>query len=630
VVGIGRDPDSDIVLLNEDVSRRHARLEFVAGSWMLSDLQSTRGTRVGGQSINSKSLALREAFSIGPYTLAVVPAGSSADSGVNGESRGTREASDQTGHGGHDGRPATDGHTSSDLLELLRFVESLFELTDLIGITDLQAILETLLERTMALLRAGKGFVVLVSGRTLSTVVTRPEDPAMSNQGISRTICQEIIQTRQPVLLSPIHDALPLQQIQSLQHVSQGMVLALPLIDGESLLGILYLEREQALPALRERPERLFTNISRVGGRALRVALERKQILSSSERWQWLAQNDQDPPDMFQTSLAPKMKEVMTLLERLAATDATALLLGESGTGKEVAARTIHALSARREAPFVAVNCGAIPRDLIESELFGYEKGAFTGALKSKPGRLELAQDGTLLLDEVGELPKDMQVKLLRVLETRTFEQLGSTRTIQWNARVIAATNIDLEEAVTRGEFREDLYYRLNVVKVTLPPLRSRREDIGALTTQLLIRANRRSRRRLHGATPTALALLQSYHWPGNIRELRNVIDRAFVIETGDRITPASLPFGFSDVETVSGPHADISDRTPLPRATLADFIRQQEIDYIQLVLDEVGGSVAQAAQILGMNRSALHRRMRQLGIGMTRGTKPEPDGADT
>jgi transcriptional regulator with GAF, ATPase, and Fis domain len=239
---------------------------------------------------------------------------------------------------------------------------------------------------------------------------------------------------------------------------------------------------------------------------------------------------------------SPALRQVLDFVGKVAQSDATVLLLGESGTGKELLARAIHANSRRSARPFIVVNCAALTETLLESELFGYERGAFTGALTRKPGRIELANGGTLFLDEVGELAANLQAKLLRVIETREFERVGGTQPLRVDVRILAATNRDLEQAVRQGGFRADLFFRLNVVSVTTPPLRARREDIPLLASYFTARSARRANRTLVGIAPEARTLLVRYDWPGNVRELQNAIERAVLLGDGELVRPEDLP----------------------------------------------------------------------------------------
>jgi two-component system response regulator HydG len=251
------------------------------------------------------------------------------------------------------------------------------------------------------------------------------------------------------------------------------------------------------------------------------------------------------------------MRRVFEAIALVAPTEATALILGESGTGKELVAQAIHANSPRRAGPLITVNCAALPETLLESELFGHERGAFTGATERRLGRFELAHGGTIFLDEIGDLPPTAQTKLLRVLQSQEFERVGGTNTLKIDVRVIAATNKDLEAAVRAGQFREDLWYRLYVFPLTLPPLRERRDDIPLLTEHFLRRYAERHRRRLRGLTPRALDLLMRYEWPGNVRELEHTIERAVILARGEHITPEELP------PTIRAIGGDPTDTTP-------------------------------------------------------------------
>jgi transcriptional regulator with GAF, ATPase, and Fis domain len=301
---------------------------------------------------------------------------------------------------------------------------------------------------------------------------------------------------------------------------------------------------------------------------------------------------------------SPALESVLGQVERVAPTDSTVLVLGETGTGKELIARAIHQLSSRCGGAFVKVNCAAIPLDLLESELFGHEKGAFTGAIAQKIGRFELAHRGTLFLDEVGDIPPALQPKLLRVLQEQEFERLGSTHTLHADVRLVAATNRDLAEMVKRSEFRVDLYYRLNVFPVLLPPLRHRRDDVPTLVGHFVERFSRKMGKRIGPVAPHIISALTAYDWPGNIRELQNVIERA-VILADDGVLPNPLP--------PPGTPPVISTVAPVP-ATLRDSERRMILDTLDGVGWVIGGSGG-AAAILGLHRTTLINKMKRLGI---------------
>ncbi len=303
---------------------------------------------------------------------------------------------------------------------------------------------------------------------------------------------------------------------------------------------------------------------------------------------------------------SPAMQEIFATVERVAPTRATVLLAGESGVGKDLIARAIHYHSPRRDRPFVKINCTAIPENLMESELFGYEKGAFTGANNAKPGKFEQADTGTAFLDEIGDVPASIQVKLLRILQEREFERLGSNKTRHIDVRIIAATNQDLRAALEQGTFREDLYYRLNVVPINISPLRERREDIPFLAEHFVRKLAKASGSRVQSITDAAIQKLLGYHWPGNVRELENVIERSIVLCPGERLEAG-------DIRLDTAPRA--------PRQTADNFLPEGMTldEYEQAIIREAlrraEGNKSQAARLLGLTRNALRYRLSQMGM---------------
>jgi transcriptional regulator with GAF, ATPase, and Fis domain len=324
---------------------------------------------------------------------------------------------------------------------------------------------------------------------------------------------------------------------------------------------------------------------------------------------------------------SPAMLRIFRLIENLEASDATVLLTGESGTGKEMVARAIHIHSGRRNRPFVPVNCGALPGELLESELFGHVRGAFTGAVKDRVGRFEAAGGGTIFLDEVGDLPLPLQVKLLRVLQERTFERVGESTSRRSEARVVAATNRDLKRAIADGEFRDDLYYRLRVVPVEIPPLRSRPEDIGPLAEHLLAKVNARHGRNLR-LSPNATKVLWRYDWPGNVRELENALEYAVAVSRGQTIQPDNLPSEIVDGarlaetrprggrEAPAETGAAVLPAAPAPGAPAVEPGPENgEKTRILAALNAHQWRRGATAEALGMSRTTLWRRMRELGL---------------
>ena len=335
---------------------------------------------------------------------------------------------------------------------------------------------------------------------------------------------------------------------------------------------------------------------------------------------------------------SPAMQEVFKLIGKVAESDVTVLLTGESGTGKELIPRAIHYNSRRIGRPFVVVNCAAIPSGLLESELFGHEKGSFTGATAMKEGKFELANGGTLFLDEVAEMDRDLQAKFLRILQEKEFERVGGKEPIRVDVRIIAATSRDLDSECKQGRFREDLYYRLKVLPIHLPPLRERREDIPLLVDYFLNRFADESGPGQKFMSPQAMSLLESHNWPGNVRELENVVKRAALLTTSSTILPEHLPdlLGSSDTKGGDGAIPSFED---LLESRLAEFVRQMcakrkgdlysvllhrfERPLLHLVLKETQGNQMRAAQVLGINRNTLRKKILELGLNLKGGTKP-------
>jgi nitrogen regulation protein NR(I) len=320
--------------------------------------------------------------------------------------------------------------------------------------------------------------------------------------------------------------------------------------------------------------------------------------------------------------------ELYAILERVADTPTTALVTGESGTGKELVARALHEHSSRKDKPFIKVNCAAIPKELIESELFGYERGAFTGAVTSKPGRFELANGGTLFLDEIGEIPIEMQVKLLRALQESEFERVGGIKTIRVDVRLVAATNRELRKLIASGAFREDLFYRLNVVPIHLPALRERTGDIALLVEHFLARFNERLKKKVEGVEAEALEQLVQYPWPGNIRELENVIERAVLFCDSQKLRPGDLPHeirGIPAMANVPLPEADLQAALA-GEGGLKEHVKvamsRLEKELVSRALQQTSGNVTHAARLLKISRKGLQLKMKELGLREGSGEK--------
>ncbi|MBN1828204.1 MAG: sigma-54-dependent Fis family transcriptional regulator [Deltaproteobacteria bacterium] len=308
------------------------------------------------------------------------------------------------------------------------------------------------------------------------------------------------------------------------------------------------------------------------------------------------------------------MMRVYELVKKVAPTTTTILVTGETGTGKELIAQAIHRASQQRDNPFIKINCAAIAENLLESELFGFEKGAFTGAVHRKPGRFELAHRGTLFLDEIGELPKDMQAKILRVIQDQEFERVGGLKTIKVDVRLIAATNRDLKEEVKNGAFREDLYYRLNVMPIHLPPLRDRKEDVPLLVDYFLQKFNRKLNRKVVEVDPEATSALLLYNWPGNIRELENLMERLVLLTEGNSLKLSDIPPEMREIADHAAGSETVKSGRPF-KEIVKDMTGDIEKDIIGRVLDECGGNVSKAASELGLSRKGLQLKMIKYGL---------------
>jgi two-component system response regulator HydG len=373
-----------------------------------------------------------------------------------------------------------------------------------------------------------------------------------------------------------------------------------PLIMLDRPIGVIYLDTSEPDVDFDKDHLQLVTAIAAISAVAIENARHIEWLVSENQR---LIADFNIEHNLVGESAA--VRDVLQFISKVAPTDSTVLLFGESGTGKELAARAIHRNSKRANKPFMAVNCAALAESLLESELFGHEKGSFTGALVQKKGRLEVAEGGTVFLDEIGDLPPALQVKLLRVLQEREFERVGGTMPIKLDIRVITATNKNLEEAVSQGSFRQDLYFRLNVVSLEMPPLRKRQEDISLLANYFAAKYSEKCNRRVTGISQEAQTRLLGYDWPGNVRELENAIERAVVLGTTERILPEDLPE--SILESVS----IISE----PATKYHEAVVQTKKQIILSAMAQANGSFTEAAKILGVHPNYLHRLIRNLNL---------------
>ncbi len=469
--------------------------------------------------------------------------------------------------------------------------------------------------------------------RTVTSVGLTPEEQARGVYKRGEGITGRVFATNQPAIIADVtkHPAF-LNRTKKLDPGKTMAFICVPLHDGNSVVGTVSGMMPFVSQARLQADARLITIVSGALSQTYRL-----HQLVQTQRDQWLDEKqtlvgtlrDRYKFDNIIGS-SPAIHDVLATVAQVAPSRATVLVLGETGCGKELIARAIHFNSPRRDKPLIRVNCGALAPQLLESELFGHVQGAFTGAMRDKMGRFEAADGGTLFLDEVGTLDAQLQVKLLRVLQEREFERVGDHRPVKVDVRVIAATNLDLQEEVRKGNFREDLFYRLNVVMLTLPPLRSRREDIPCLVDHFLDRYNRENGKKLRSISREVLNAILRYPWPGNVRELENAVERAVVLSTGDEFAEGLLPLQVrlfaqqtravtSDetLEMLSGRLAQAAARQLASQEGQIHprVIGEVEKHLIRAALEHTGGVKSQAADWLGINRNTLNKKCSELGV---------------
>ncbi|HEV8168837.1 MAG TPA: sigma 54-interacting transcriptional regulator, partial [Pyrinomonadaceae bacterium] len=480
------------------------------------------------------------------------------------------------------------------LLKISNTINSIRDCTEL-QLRLLELTFEAVPAERGAILLAGKDCEDFISCRGWNRV-----NGADDSIKVSRTISRQVLRHVVAILSNDVVRNENTGGLPSLLEAHVCSLLCVPLVAFDKPLGVIYLDISSGATQFDEGHLQLLTAIAGIAAVAFENARRFELLQQENRRLQHEVKLDHE-----MIGESESMREVYTKLSRVAPTCSTVLLLGESGTGKELAARAIHLNSPRANKPFVAINCATLTESLLESELFGYEKGAFTGAINQKPGKLEVAEGGTIFLDEVGELSPAIQAKLLRVLQTHEFERVGGTRPINVDVRTIAATNRDLKAAMKAGQFREDLYYRLDVVSIAMPPLRERREDIPLLATYFVAEYSRKCKRRVTGISADARRLLSAYDWPGNVRQLENAIERAVVLGVTELIVPEDLPESILESDPVS-------DQPP---AGYNETIREAKRQLIAKTLEQTGGNYTEAAKRLRMHANNLHRLVRELKL---------------
>jgi Nif-specific regulatory protein len=607
-ISIGREPDNQISLLDSLVSRRHCIIQKNGEGFLLRDLDSRNSTFVNQVPVNERLLADGDEIRIGKSIL-IFQGLSTKASGVH----ASLELDSAPTPGGptlilrkqdaiylQPTLPLASVATERalrDLKVLLDFSETLNSVRGLAALQHkvLEAVLETSSADRAAILLTEQG----TNGFSSAIGWDRRLGPNQPIQ-VSQTILNQVLGENLAVLCNDVPGDQALREAESLLAPRVRSVLSVPLEVQDKVLGALYLDTSSQNVRFDAELLQLVTALGNIAALAIENASHVERLGDENRR---LQQEINIQHSMVGES--QRMREVYQFVSRVAARESTVLIQGESGTGKELVARAIHKNSGRADRPFVAINCAAIVDTLLESELFGHERGAFTGAVGQKKGKLEIAEGGTVFLDEVGELAAPLQAKLLRVLQEREFERVGSTRPIKLDIRLIAATNVDLNEASHAGKFRQDLYYRLNVVSLEVPPLRTRPEDIPLLAAFFTARYSEKVNRRVAGISPKARACLLRYPWPGNVRELENAIERAVVLGSTELILPEDLPDSILE-ETASSEE---------PITALHEGIREAKKKLIEQAIEQANGNYTEAAGILGVHPNHLFRLIRTLKL---------------
>ncbi len=617
---IGRESSNHLPIADASLSRRHCLIKREADSFSICDLESLNGTFVNSMPVREQRLEhgdviavgdSRFVFLLGEADSDAMQSSSTPQNGNPVELSGlSLTASSTVRLRVEDAlylRPEKILESFPPLARMARDLTLLLKISTTINsIRETEALERQLLELIFEAVPAERGAILLVGEDTDEIVSVfgwdRLAGPEATVQ-VSRTITRQVIEEGVAVLSNDVLQGEEFAGAESLATSYVRSLLCVPLVLFGRTLGVIYLSTTDAETYFEEDHLQLLTVVSAIAAVALKNARHMERLADENERLR-----DSVRVEHSMIGESARMREVYNFIARVAATDTTILIRGESGTGKELAARAIHLNSPRAGQPFVAINCAALTETLLESELFGYEKGAFTGAHAQKKGKLEVANGGTIFLDEVGELAPTMQAKLLRVLQEREFERVGGTRTVKIDVRVVAATNRNLEEATKQSAFRQDLYYRLNVVSFVMPPLRERREDIPLLSNFFAAKYAEKFKRKISGLSAEARAYLTSYDWPGNVRELENAVERAVVLGSTEFILPEDLPETVLEAESTTGtPHAQTT--------RYHEAIKDAKKELILKAVESAGGSYTEAARLLGVHPNYLHRLIRNLNL---------------
>lgn len=590
MISIGREASNDIVLNDGSVSRRHCTVEIRDSLFYVSDLQSLNGTLLNGENAENALLSEGDKITIGDFEFRFLIKDSAE---VSHEVLLDKTELVLPKNSVQIKMDEVFGVMARDLTAILKISAKINSLrdTEILQRELLRQIFEVVPadEGAILLADAEQEFVEFVGLNRLSESVS---------VNVSQTVARKVLTEKKVILVSDFASSNELQNAESLILSRLSSLLCVPLVVFEKTSGVIYLASARA--NFDESHLRFLTAIAGIAA----IAIENAQNFALLENENERLRNERFERNMIGESAS--MRKIFDIIKKAAPTDSTILITGESGTGKELAAQAVHLNSKRRDKPFVAINCAALTETLLESELFGHEKGAFTGAVQQKKGKIESAAGGTLFLDEIGEMALNLQAKILRVLQEREFERVGGTRPLKADIRLIAATNRELQTEVKQGNFRQDLYYRLNVVQFKMPALRDRREDILQLAENFVGKFGLKLNRKLRGISVNAKKILQKYDFPGNVRELENTIERAVVLGSSEWILPEDLPEDFLDL------------RIETERENASNYheaVREKKIELIKKAFQESKGSYVDAAKILDVHPNYLHRLIRNLEI---------------
>jgi Nif-specific regulatory protein len=596
---VGRESANRICLSDPSVSRRHCVIKREGDLFKINDLESLNGTFVNDVPVKERFLEHGDRVRMGDYTFSFLLREGDIPSASSTVLLDENEIT--TGANTLQVRITDAFHLMARDLSALMKIS-----TTINSVRGLEALQRQLLELIFEVVPADCGAILLVEDGQLEEFssifgLDRESGPNRTVR-VSRTITDRVLNDGVSILSNDVQASSAFNEAESLIASRIQALLCVPLMLFDKSLGVIYLYTSDPLTRFDKDQLQLVTAIAGIAAVALENARHVEWLESENKR---LQEDIQVEHNMVGES--QRMREVYQFIARVAPTTATVLIWGESGTGKELAARAIHLNSPRKSKSFIAVNCAALTETLLESELFGHEKGAFTGAISQKKGKLEVADGGTLFLDEVGEMSPLLQAKLLRVLQEREFERVGGTRTLKVDIRLIAATNKDLEEAIRQGSFRQDLYYRLNVVALSMPPLRERREDISLLASYFVQKYSEKCNRKVMGISSEARARLTSYDWPGNVRELENAIERAVVLGTTEVILPEDLPEAALETEVITGGVGGV--------AKYHEAVAEAKKQLILKAVEQAGGNYTEAAKLLGVHPNYLHRLIRNMNL---------------